>query len=352
MSEEKTEEQPKFVPGVGIDVGTSNIVVVRQTEDGTFVNKFHRNMLFPLDISDESADLLDRSDYFFIKTNNKYYVIGEDALSLVNAIGKGDIIRPMKDGILNPSLKESSDLLFFIIKAILGEPLVEKEPLRFTVPANPVDRDINNLFHQKLLENLFNKMGYDAKPINEAMCVVYDCNPVMKTDEGGVPLTGISTSFGAGMANTCLSFKGLSLVEFSCTKSGDNIDEQVEKVTGISRSKIIKIKEKNLNLENVDMSERVQAALSIYYEETIDRIIHHICNKFTEKSSEMDGKIEWVVAGGTSMAKGFTARMKNVVDNANMPFEIYNIRQASEPFYSVGTGSCIRALADMKKRGK
>ena len=89
MSEKK---EVKFKPGVGVDVGTSNIVVVRQTEDGTFVNKFHRNMLYPLDITDESADLLERSSYFFVKVADKYYVIGEDALNLVNAIGKGNII--------------------------------------------------------------------------------------------------------------------------------------------------------------------------------------------------------------------------------------------------------------------
>ena len=54
MSEEKKEV--KFKPGVGIDIGTSFIVSVRQKEDGTFVNKFHRNCLFPLDITEESTD--------------------------------------------------------------------------------------------------------------------------------------------------------------------------------------------------------------------------------------------------------------------------------------------------------
>ena len=84
------KKEVKFKPGVGVDVGTSFIVVVRQMEDGTFVNKFHRNCLFQMDINDESSDLLERSNYFFIKTNDKYYVCGEDAISLVNAIGKGN----------------------------------------------------------------------------------------------------------------------------------------------------------------------------------------------------------------------------------------------------------------------
>lgn len=349
MTEQK---EMKFKPGVGVDVGTSNIVVVRQTEDGTFVNRFHRNMLYPLDITDESADLLERSSYFFIRTNDKYFVVGEDALNLVNAIGKGNIIRPMKDGILNPSLKESSDLLFYIIKAIVGDPIIPNEPLRFTLPANPIDRDLDNLFHQKVLNSFFTKLGYNSKPVNEAMCIVYDCNPIMKTDDGEVPLTGIASSWGAGMANVALSFKGMSLVEFSCTKSGDNIDEQVEKVTGIARSKVVKVKEKKLDLDNVDMSDRVQAALSIYYDETIDRIINSISNKFKEKTSEIDGEIEWIVAGGTSMVKGFSKRLEAAIKKANFPFNILRVRNSNHPFYSVGQGACLRAQADFAKTQK
>ncbi len=32
--------------------------------------------------------------------------VADDALKIVNAIGKGEIIRPMQNGMLNPSLKK------------------------------------------------------------------------------------------------------------------------------------------------------------------------------------------------------------------------------------------------------
>lgn len=342
-----TEE--KFKPGVGVDVGTSNIVVSRQTEDGTFVNRFHRDMLYPLEVSEESADLLDRSDYLYVKVDEKYYVVGEDALKLVNAIGKGEVVRPMKDGILNPSLKASSELLFYIIKAVVGDPIVENESLRFSIPANPVDAELDNLFHKMVLENFFSKLGYDAKCVNEAMCITYDCGPTMKSDEGSVPLSGIACSCGGGMWNIALAYKGLSLVEFSCVKSGDNLDEQVARVTGISKNKVINIKEKKLNLKAVDMSDRVQSALSIYYDEMLDRMVHHICSEFKDKSSEMDGEIEVVVAGGTSMAPGFCGRLEEAFKRVDMPFDIYQVRHSETPFYSVAQGGCIRAQADWAK---
>jgi hypothetical protein len=258
----------------------------------------------------------------------------------------------MQNGLLNPNLKESSDLLFYIIKAIVGEPIVPQERLRFTTAANPIDRDMDNLFHQMVLSNFFTKLGFNAKPVNESMCIIYDSNPVMKTDEGEVPLTGIATSWGGGMVNSCISFKGLSLVEFSCTKSGDHIDEQVEKVTGVLKSKIIRIKEKKLDLDKIDMNDRIQASLSIYYDETIDRVVHHISNALKEKGSEMDGEIEWIVAGGTSMPKGFKGRLEKAIKKANVPLKIYNVRHASAPFYSVGQGACLRALADYAKEQK
>ena len=145
----------------------------------------------------------------------------------------------------------------------------------------------------------------------------------------------------------------ISIVEeFSCTKSGDHLDEQVAKATGISKNKVIKIKEKNLDLENVDMSDRVQSALSIYYDEMLDRMSHHICNEFRDKSSEMDGEIEIVVAGGTSMAPGFCKRLKDALKRTDMPFNIYRVRHSDNPFYSVSQGACIRAQADYLKNSK
>ena len=342
-------EKIKFKPGVGVDIGTANIVVSRQKEDGTFVNQHHRNMLYPLESNDETRELLSRSNYLYVQVEDKIYVVGEDALRLVGALGHGEVVRPMKDGIMNPSLKQSTDLIFFIIKAITGDPIVPNEPLRFTVPANPVDQPLDNLFHKMVLTQFFTKLGYNAQPINEAMCIAYDCNPVMKSEDGEVPLTGITISCGSGMWNIALCYKGMGLVEFSCTKSGDYLDEQVAKVTGERKSKIIRTKERILDLTKVDATDRIQMALSIYYDELINRMLYHIDNKFKETNSAMDGDIEMVFAGGTSMAPGFIDRVKDGLKKIKSPFKVYNVRHSETPFYSVAQGACIRALADSQK---
>lgn len=349
--EDEAKPENKMVPGVGVDVGTANIAVSRQTDDGSFDIKFHRNMLFEMEVSDESTDLLKRGDYLYLKSNNKYYIVGEDALKLVNAIGKGNIIRPMQNGMLNPELKTSQDLLNKILEAVVGKPICENEPLRFSVPANPIDKPgINNLFHQMVLSGFFNKLGFKARPINEALANLYNESPSMEVDGGETyPLTGYSISFGGGMVNSCFAFKGMSLVEFSSTACGDYIDSQSAQVTGEQTSKVIRVKEKKLNLDQVDQSDRVQVALSIYYGEMISRVFKHISKELSKESREFDGKVEVVICGGSAMVPGFINKVKEVVAGVELPFQIKEIKLSSDPFFSVSQGCCLRARADYQK---
>jgi len=341
----KTE---KFKPGMGVDVGTSNIVVTRQTTDGVFVNKFHRDMLFQLDASEESEELLQRGEYLCVKTKDKYYVVGEDALKIASAINRSeDIVRPMKNGILNPNLNTSSELLFFIIKALCGDPIVEGEKLRFSIPANPINGEIDNRFHQMVLKSFFDKLGYDSKPVVEGMALCYDCSPTLIEEDGNeVGLSGIGISFGGGMINVSLMYRGLELDSFSIVSSGDEIDASTSKVCGIPVANIIKAKEKKLDLNKIDATDRVQQALSIFYDSMIERVVKSIGKNFKDKKSELEGKIEVVIAGGTSLCNGFISRLEEGFKKFPIPFDILRIRHSKTPFYSVGQGSCIRAMAD------
>lgn len=344
-------EEVEYLPGVGLDVGTANIVVSRQSADGNFVNTTCRNMLFELPVSDESADLLERGGYLYAKCDDKYFVIGKDALALVNALGTGEVVRPMKDGLLNPELKQSQELLFNIIGALVGNPKCEKEPIRFSVPANPVDApEKNNVFHQMIIQSFLASKGYDATPLNEGLGVVYDCNPVMKDGEQEVDLTGFGISMGGGMFNVAGAYKGLSICEFSVTKSGDYIDQQASTVTGVPLSKVTKAKETKLDLGNVDFSDRVLAALSIYYDETIGRAIENIKAELAKSDRDFEGPCEVVLAGGTALIPGVAARFEQKLNKESLPFDVFGVRLSDSPFYSVAQGMCLRARSDWLKR--
>lgn len=345
------EKEYKFKPGCGVDVGTANLCFCRQLEDSTFLNSYHRDCLYELDANDEAVDLLERSNYLYVKADNKYYIIGDDSLKFINAVGGGNLIKPMKNGLLNPELRSSSELLFYIISALVGKPIIEGENLRFSVPASPINTNADNRFHQMVLKGFFDKLGYNSKEINEGMALAFDCAPVMKTKEGDVPLSGISMSFGGGMVNVALLYRGMELHTFSVTSSGDMIDENVSKVTGIPTSKVIKIKEKELNLDNINNNERVIVALSIYYDELLERVMKYVASYFEDKKTELEGDVQIVVGGGTSMAPGFINRLKIAVDKVkkDLPFNVYDIKHSPTPFYSVVQGATIRAMADHQK---
>ena len=344
--------ESEFKPGIGVDIGTSFLCTTRQKKTGEFVSKFHRNMVFPMDVSEEAENLLSKGDYLYVRVDDKYYICGNDALSISNVTG-GEVMRCMKDGFINPSIKESSDLLFYIISSIVGKPIIDNENLVFSVPGQPIDGSMNNLFHKMVLNGFFSKMGYDAKDVNEAMAICYNDNPIMNdSDNKKVPLSGISISFGAGMQNLALSFKGMGLIEFSCMKSGDYIDEMTSNVTGVLKGKVIRIKEKDLNLDKIDMENRVQVALGIYYDDLINRVVHNISNKFKEKSSEFDGEIEIVIGGGTAMVPGFCKKFEEAIKKSSMPFKIYRIRPSSSMFFAVTQGCCLKAQSNYQKTVK
>jgi len=353
--QKETKTEKKYIPGIGIDVGTANVCSCRRKEDGTFDVKSHRNMLFEMELNEFSDDLLERGDYVYIKSGKKCYIVGADALSLVNAIGKGTIIRPMANGLLNVELKTSQELLNKILEAVVGKPICENEPLRFSVPAsNVVNKPgVNNLFHQMVLKEFFNSLGFISQPINEALANLYNESPSMKLDNGEeYPLTGYSISFGGGMVNSAIVLKGMSLIEFCSTSAGDQIDQNVSLATGEPTSKIIVVKEKKLNLDKIDQNDRIQVGLGIYYSEMISRIFKQISKEFSKDSREFEGAVDVVICGGTAMAPGFINRVKEVVKNIELPFRVGEIRLSSNPFFSVSQGCCLRGLSDYSKMNK
>lgn len=348
-------EQKKLLPGVGVDVGTANIVVTRMGEDGTFSVRHHRNMLFEIEESDESLDLIQRGDFLYAKSDGRYYIVGDDALKLANMVEGGEVIRPMKDGMLNPGLRRSRDLLFHIIKATIGEPVVEGERLRFSVPANPLDvGESTNLFHQEVLGSFFGTSGYVPRPINEALANLHSEAPKIEVEgEPAIPLSGYSVSFGAGMVNSCFAMRGKSVIEFSSTKCGDYIDKQAAMVTGEPVGKVMRIKEKSLDLSKMDASDPkvkdVIDALGVYYDEMIGRVVKAMGRELAKGRREFPGAVEVVVCGGSAMIPGFIDRMRLVVGRTDLPFKVKDIRMSKNPFFSVSQGCCLAAQADQKR---
>jgi hypothetical protein len=360
------------IPAAAIDVGTCFLQSMRDDGKGGTPCVEVRNCYRELPLDDDFEEQLKVQGVHYIKNQEgkKLYVLGKDAFtqagmaefgrSLKSGPAEDEILkRPMKDGILNPdNSKVSVSILRELIRACIEKevgPARQGEILYYSIPANPVDSDINNDFHSASLRKfLGDTLSYDARPLNEGLAVVFGENPKMHTPDGPIPFTGIACSFGAGMCNFCLAERGLPLYEFSVVRAGDYIDSNASRMTGQPVSRVTRVKEKKLDFnktdaENAGPDEEILAALETYYESLISYVFGIFSKKFGSHRGGIEYPIDIVLAGGTANPPGFSKMVERTIGKMDLPFKINEIRLAKDMLRSVVRGCYARAKQAAKK---
>jgi intein/homing endonuclease len=148
---------------------------------------------------------------------------------------------------------------------------------------------------------------------------------------------------GAGMINLCFAIYGSPVFQFALVNSGDWIDRQAAKAAQESIAYINHEKTKvDLGKAPTSLVERaIQTQYRIMIEKTLSGIKKGI--EKTGKKARTEENIDIVVAGGTSMAKGFIVLFKEVLANAKLPIKIGNVIHPAEPLFSVAKGCCVAA---------
>ena len=351
------------ISGAGLDIGTMWISSMRDDSKGNLVCTQIRDCYRSLPFMEEFEDQMKQQGSHYIKDGNKLYVIGNEAYvqSAMAEFGSGAeaLQRPMRDGILNPDAPKTSllilrELMRACIENKVG-PAREGEVLYFSVPANPVDSQINNVFHAKMCGQFLSGLGYDARPLSEALAVVFSENPKMYMgDAADVPFTGLAASFGAGQVNICMAERGVPLDEFSVARSGDWIDTNTAKMVGEPRTRVLMAKEKKLNFGKLDDSDPIILALDCYYDELLRYVFGLFAKRFADHKGGIEYPIDFVVSGGTASVPGFDKKIKSVLSKMEMPFEIANVRLAgggdrAKMLQAVAKGLYIRAKQAAKK---
>ena len=321
----------------GLDVGTMNILSARQEGDeSVFVQQ--RNSFVEIEYSDMAEQMLSRSEVLHIRKDDKVYIVGDDALNFANIFNR-ETRRPMQHGILSSNEKSAIPMIKLIIEQVVGAPERDDERLFFSTPADPIDTDLSTLYHQKTLESILGDIGYDPEPINEGMSVIY-------SELADHDFTGLGLSFGAGMTNVCLAYYAVPVMTFSIARGGDWIDEQAAQATGTPVDKVTAKKEDDFALDFTTDIGGVEGALSIYYDNLLDYVIEHILREVDEEDVEEDLDVPVVVTGGTSSPDGFEALFEERLSEANIPFSISGVSQATEPLYSVARGALVAARSE------
>lgn len=335
-----------YLPGVGLDVGTSFIVSARSISDNSVEFNHQRDAFFEIEPkSPFNAKAIEKSlqqrGVFYLNKNGKFYLVGQQAINYSTEVHQ-NVLRPLKKGVLSSKDKDSFGMLSVIIEQIIGLPIVEKERCIYCYPADPVDTDFDTIYHMDLIGKILTNLGYDAIPMLEAEALIY--SELLDYD-----LTGITMSWGAGMTNVCVAHLGSNVVSFSVTKGGDWIDERVGNRLEIPDTVIQAEKEQGFDLLNPKSD--IQEGLSIYYRSLMEYVASNLENKFKscKEIPNFSEPIVVIISGGTSMAQNFIPvfsdilkyKDKSKTKERDFPFVIKNVTHVSNPLRSVASGLLI-----------
>jgi len=340
---EKSMSNATTPKGVGLDVGTSFLVAGRFGADGKIGFKKMRDCFLELEPKSPINRRfiqkgLDDRKAPYLEKNGSFFVLGEDAFLMANE-RHVNTRRPMHRGVLSPTEKEALPILKELLSRLVGKPAVENEKLVFSVPAKPIDAEFDQLFHQDMLRSFIKSLGYDAYPMNEAEALAYS----ELLDEG---LTGIAISCGAGMMNIAVLSSGDPVLTFSTSKSGDWVDAQAAIATNMTNSIIQQEKESaSVDLMNPDPSNPLHAAIAVYYGNLLVYTLEQIAYDLSRSPSlpKFSTPIPLVVAGGTSLPKGFIKKFEQALGAVEMPVRISEIRHAGDPLHAVANGLTLAA---------
>lgn len=326
--------------GRGLDVGTMNLVCAQRTGKDKVETSRVRDAF--LDLDSGAKRMLKLSGVNFINQGEDgIIVVGDAAMEMANVFGR-EARRPLSQGLISAGEIDALEVLGVMIKNLLGEPKVEGEVCYYSVPAAPVDdpsRDV--VYHKGVFERIVTECGFEAIAGNEAMAIVY-----AETAADG--FSGLGISFGSGMCNLALAVSGVEGLCFSVARGGDWIDAGAAKATGSTQSRICALKEKGFDL--MDPKSREEEALALYYKSLIEYCVDQTAREFAKIKDRfaLPKAIPIVVSGGTSLAGNFLPFFEQVFakKRKRFPFEISEIRQASDPLNAVARGLLIQAIQD------
>jgi len=320
----------------GLDVGTMNLVSAKLNNDEAVDIKRLRNIF--LEVDKDAAEIMDLSGISHTVIDDAMFFIAEDAYNFANILGK-EASRPMSNGMISTKEIDSVDILAVMVKELIGTSNGGR--CCYSIPADPIDNEMNVIYHQNVFGRIINELGFKAEAINEATAIVY-------TECEASNFSGIGISFGAGMTNVALVYKAIPTTVFSIARGGDWIDLNTANSTGSISNRVTLLKENSFSLNNhrsgKKKDRKIKEALVYYYHDLINYTIKSIVRSLEDTAIELPESLPVIISGGTSLVDGFVEMVKQVIEQYEFPFEVSEIRHAGNPLTAVAEGCLIRAL--------
>lgn len=323
---------------VGLDVGTSRLIVARRATDKNAFIHAQRNAFLELDSSTSTLRSLKRQKVNYVEMDNRMFIVGNDAYDYGNVFPHLELKRPMQNGML--SIEPNS---LPVIKEIIGNLTghgSEGSICAYSIPAVPVDVPKLVQYHTDVIEGILELYGYKAFAVNEGVAVA---NVGLEPYD----LTGLALSFGGGLINACLMFKGLSALQISVSQAGDFIDGMAAKDLGMAPIQVNAIKESG----EIDISKtqttREGQAIKSYYMFCIRHALTEIAKYFNNSSEKphFSEPIHIACAGGGVLINGFSEVFEKEFKALNMPFKVADngVFLVDDPLTATARGCLIEA---------
>lgn len=327
-----------------MDIGTCFLVSAKQDTSNQVQVKSIRDAFIDMDNNPQVKNMMTKSGVSFIESDDKLYIVGDPAVVMANIFNK-EARRPLSKGIISPGETEAEKILMIMLKNVLGKVRVENETCYFSVPAAPIDRETDIVYHQAMFSKLISTLGYKPISLNEAAAIVY-------SNCAKEQFSALALSFGAGMVNVCLMYQTMIGMAFSISRGGDFIDENAARATGTTASRIMSIKEKGVNLldptEGDPKNFREREAINIYYKSLVFYALDMIKAEFLKRKSsiELPSSIPIILSGGSSLAKNFKEFFEtgfNAIKD-KFPIPVSEVRLAGDPLNAVAQGLLVAAM--------
>lgn len=328
---------------VGMDVGTSFVVLAQDAEGGVAYKDFRDAFYIIKPTTPVASKMIEKGlqgKVFVRDPDGAFILLGQDAIE--KAIERNESAkRPMYRGVVSAKEKEARRVLAYILKEVAGKAEEPGEKLVFCVPSQPVDQEDEDFdvgYHEDVIKTVLGECGYNARAINEAEALCYS---ELEADD----YTGISLSCGAGMVNCCVMLNGEPVVTLATTRSGDWLDRMTAIATGEPDSVVQAEKEHGEFIIGKPANNPILDVLSSYYVRLIDYTTKQLTAAMLDHKSlpKFKTPIPVVIAGGTSQAKGFVPLFHQQLISNGFPLPIKEVRHAKDPLHAVARGCLVAA---------
>jgi hypothetical protein len=323
----------------GLDLGTSRIVLA--TMAGELPNYERQlNAFVSLPFSKILESTLQQEGILHIVEGSRILAFGNRCDEFANMFG-GITRRPMSTGLLNPEEPQGLKIIGLLIEHLCGA-AKKGEKICFSLPTSPDSTGNDLVYHEESVREILEDLGYEVTSVNEGQAIVF---AELKDSH----FTGIGISFGGGLCNVCLAYLGMPVVSFCTTRAGDYIDQKVAAAIGETPTTVRLYKESNEFSLGGRLSGRIDHALAIYYRNVIREVVRRLEEELaaTRRLPRLTRPIPVVFAGGTAEVKGFQAKLRGAIMDANLPIEISKVERARSGMNGTAKGTLLAAMLNM-----